>query len=67
MEAKEKQKREEKNKLIYSHHNILMASLATGTSRNPHGRTAAQRRKTTEEGRCVKRDIVFSKELFDKS
>ena len=44
-----------------------MASLATGTSRNPHGRTAAQRRKTTEEGRCVKRDIVFSKELFDKT
>ena len=44
-----------------------MTSLATGSSRNPHGRTAAQRRKTTEEGRCVKRDIVFSKELFDNT
>ena len=44
-----------------------MASLATGASKNPHGRTAAQRRKTTEEGRCVKRDIVFSKELFDNT
>jgi len=64
---KEKQKKEEKNKLIYSQLNILMTSLATGSSRNPHGRTKSEIRKTTNEGRCVKRDIVFSKELFDNT
>ena len=44
-----------------------MASLATGARKNPHGRTKSEIRKTTNGGRCVKRDIVFSKELFDNT
>ena len=36
-----------------------------GNSRkNPHGRTKAARRKATEEGTCVKRDIVYQREIF---
>jgi len=42
-----------------------MASLSIGASENPHGRTISEIRKTTNEGRCVKRDIIFSKEKFD--
>ena len=39
-----------------------------GNSRkNPHGRTKAARRKATEEGTCVKRDIVYQREKFDKN
>ena len=39
-----------------------------GNSRkNPHGRTKAVRRKATEEGTCVKRDIVYQREKFDKN
>ena len=45
-----------------------MASLAGnfGNSRqNPHGRTKADRRKITPEGRCIKRDIIYQRERFD--
>ena len=44
-----------------------MASLASNFGkprRNTHGRTKAVRRKATEEGTCVKRDIVYQREIF---
>ena len=41
-----------------------MASLATGASKNPHRRSKSEIKRTTEHGRCVPRDIMYSREEF---